>query len=526
MKRAHPDPQNVYIAPRPLATPQPQYPIFVLPPEIIRLVLQCIRFKDVASFSQTCERFYKIIHNDEGVWSALFLKHFPNLPRFEPLLSWRTECELQRRCTRNIIAGLHSFHAIPIGQSTNSNSKASCIALDETDNILIGYDNGAVTILNPKTKETEQLCCGETSPDFNDSIRFLICEEGLYITGLQQEVKVWDAKTKKMVTSFGVGDNTSHIVHMKFVEGKLLVSSAHGYGISAPTTIRIWDPKSIKIRIIQSFDQCPSDIALCGKTFIAAFEFGGIHAIDLESQVTQVLKGAPSTIYALSGKILFLCDKNRGKIYIYSLDDPKNPSEIYLWADFGIPSGFTGEHISDRSRCSLEELSLFFNLFLSEEFEHFDSSHRNKITRIIPQQVYYDIPCVFHRGKIYYFCSDKEAILCIDFTASHEAILQQLVQMLERNNRSLYYAVKIIKRMPKAVQDAIEKNYPETSQAAVNIKVLKRTQNFKDELFELVTILDAPSEVSAAKTSYTDKNCLRQAILKYLNSAIPTKPAS
>ena len=549
MKRVHPDPQHVCIAEKkPLVVPQ--YSIVHFPADMIGLVLQYLRFTDAASISQTCIHFSKTIPKNEAVWSALFQNHFPNLPRFEPLLSWRTECELQRRCTRNIMTGVHSFHTIPVEQidpgqniSTaedadpepgfckkgvkyryikNSDQtlsivadkpKPSCFAFDEGGSILIGYENGAIAILDPQTRENELLLVGIVSPKECHAIKSLICKDGLYIASSQRMVKAWAASTKKIIFSFESPDPLTSIDNLKFINGKLLV----GQVFDQKTTVYIWDLRSNTLFTKLTLGGRSQDIILCGQTFVAGFKDNSIFIADLSTEWRDAKQfGEPFRIYENTEKSFFLYYEKTCTFVGYFLDEIMNSRNISLWTEPGISSGFKGLYEIDYSLCSLDELSQFFNKVVSEQFDHWNGKKQNEISNALPLRVSQDIPCVFSRGKIFYFSADKKHILCMDFTASHQVILKQLAQMLEEYDGILNYATKILERMPQPVQDEIKKNYSEIvlpsppPQSLDYNAVLARTQKLTlAELQKLIADLKASS-------SFSDEKQLREAILKYL----------
>ena len=528
MKRVRPDPKNVYVSPRPLVAPQPQCSILALPPEIIGLVLQCLRFKDVASFSQTCEHFYKSIPKNEGIWITLFQKHFPNLPRFEPLLSWRTECELQRRCTRNIMTGVHSFHTIPIGEidpglnvTVAERPKACSFALDEGGNILIGYENGAIVLLDPKTGENELVLTGKPSPIPDDSIRSLICKEGLYIAGSQLMAKGWDINTKKMLFDIERLGVCASIKHLKLINGKLLIGMQNG------EMIHIRDPRSNTCLAKILLQRLPKEIVLCGNIFVASFADNTLLTLNIETRKENILNLTYSSrICEHTENSFFLAHEKDRTFFDYCLDNPLKFPCVRLWTKLGIPSGFKGGYAYNSSLCSLDELSQLFHKVLAQQFDLWDRKKRNEITNAIPVEVSKDVPCVFHRGKIYYFCSDKEAIICLDFTASHQAILQQLAQMLKESVGNLEYATAIMQRMPESVANQIIKNYsellppPQTQHSESlpvlgNDKLLELVKNMTVE--ELSKLIEAQTKVIAV-CGFSEEELLRQAILKYLES--------
>jgi hypothetical protein len=468
MKRVLPNPEFVHRPGPQMGTPiaahQPSLP--TLPLEIMENIFEFLEFKDTCSTLQSYQRLYCSVRLDNRFWERFFWSHF-SFPRVAPQENWLKECEIQDRSMYNIITGRCTVNEF------KPHGVIACFARDEKGRFIVGFINGEIAVCDPKTGERDELCN-------LDPPQKILTLGGLYAVQYKKGVCVWELATQELTFSFEAqgGEFDEEIEGIDFMDGRLVIGVAvkipafsKNISDNEPTyIINIFDLKSKKDPIVWPFRVAPVAIALYGKTLACAFTGQPNLCIwDLESKKGRGyslpdLAIEPTTALLemsfFSEKILFSFNAESSGAYRVDADDPFRSRYCHLWEPPGFPDGCDYSLFSrclDYSLpCSTNELSFLFRKCIPQQFAYWERNGSAPFKKFLPEQASMTGPWIFDQRQFSFLSEDGRSIFSLDFTASKEEVLRQIVKRLEAGDEtSLNYARIYLKRMQQPVQDAI-----------------------------------------------------------------------
>jgi hypothetical protein len=473
MKRVFPDPTQVY---RP--GPAYQCSFSSLPLELVENICQFLMLEETCATLQTHRNIYYPARANDPFWQRFFLKHF-SFPRIVPQGSWLNECETQYRSMYNIIAG-----RCTVNEFKPSGDDIACFVRDEKGRFIVAFTNGQMSVCDPETNKQDEL--GNWGVPRKMAYLDGLCAVQYY----DNKVLVWELATKEITFSFEPKDNEfKETIHrMDFIDGRLVVGvavtiplfSENIQGNEPTYVINIFDLKSNSEPIICPLKDSPVAIDLCGKTLACVFPRAtrylgdqNIAIFDLEAnvcrgRVTSALAKRPAAalleVWIVSEKVALTLSGEKSFIRKIDVRNAQLSHPYYLWESPGIPDGFQwGKEGS--LPYSTNEISFLFSKCLPKQFVHWDPRRQGTVppgsegasfNNFLPQRVSSTGDYVFDQRKFSFLNEYRKVIFSLDFTASKEEILGQIVKRLEAGDEtSLNYARIYLKRMQQPVQDAI-----------------------------------------------------------------------
>ena len=446
------------------------------PMDLLRLVLTGLpKFIDFCSFTATCSNL-RIIYSDDTLCQMLFQKHFPDFPRLVPMQNWLSECQMQQRCIQNSNNGVYLSRTFEIKECDYEGGEIYSFALDEGGNILLGCRDGSLKCYNPSTIE-----CKEVIPACSSTLGKLVYERGLCAAKFHDNtVRIWDLSDLNAPQEIQVprGDATlsSEVMNcINLIDGQLLVSNEDGI-------IQVWDPRSKEPPItFKSHIGLPCELALCDTTlFSNSVENGQVAVWDLESgECVKTLNCDILPVSFIQFQKTVFATKQCYPTTDICVWDLKGVSPIPLvcneqqrWTSL---ESLAGVHSDD---CFVSNAQRSF--YLARRTESSPSKYEkckkinlsgsdHFITAGLVQGVFiYPGPIFSHGGLFFNACKTEtvqtEAIFCIDFIASDEDILSELVQKLKSQDPDQQKeGIRRLHLMPSYVRDRV---YEEAALAA------------------------------------------------------------
>jgi hypothetical protein len=467
-----------------------------LPVEIVEHICTFLGPQDACSTFRTQTRFYYPVRENGAFWQRFFERYYYSPSPKQPGQSWLEACKEQNRMLFNIIAGRCTVETIPL------DDKANLFTRDDKGRFIIAYLDGSVKVFDPKTKGSVTLEEPSGAPLFLEK---MVYEDGLCALQWNKKISVWNLTTdpKKI---FNLERNRDLNVEIELIGGTLLVKNVP-FNTASPEaklsfTFQTFDLKSLKKDIL-GFKLRPFKATIFNDNFnnklLAVFKDNflnpgadGIQVWDFQTKKCELhlpIKLPPDfPRFSSSLEMCYspergpLCSSENEAIYQFNLQNLSNSRKFCLWDSPGIPDGFRyrGKDSTLTIPFPIKELSFLFHKFLFQQFLHWGEAYGCAAIRNFLPRVRLEPHAnlgTFHQGKLFCFSNNGKAIHCLDFTASREDVLREIVKRLEapletsnessvdseevssiedeEDSTPVDYALMFLERMPLPVQEAI-----------------------------------------------------------------------
>jgi hypothetical protein len=504
MKRVFPDSNHQPVR-RPAPVMAEEHSLNSLPVEIVEHICTFLGPQDTCSTFLTLTRFYYPVRENEAFWQRFFERYYYSPSPKQPGQSWLGACKEQNRMLFNIIAGRCTTETIPLDDAPSRFTR------DDQGRFILAYLDGSVKVFDPKTKDSVTL----------EGPHELYVEKIVYGAGLcavqwRGKICAWELATPpKKIFNWEYKEHIN--TKIELIGERLLIQSTHPHWSSPQVKSSfIIHVINLKLDHKRAFPSKPltrpiKTTVFGDKVFVvstsAPANFQGVShfkcrlsVLDLNTnrcistvpmELPQCFSDSLEMCYS-PGHGLFGFSPRASLIHKFDFNKACNNKEFRLWQEPGIPDGFC--YREEDSTLTLpfpmKELSFLFHKCLFEQFYLWSNVILcNSIKNFLPQ-VLLDSGAnrgMFHQGKLFSFSSNNKAIHCLDFTASREDVLKEIVKRLEAEDEPpvddgdtansdesledeedrtpLGYALRFLDRMPKPVRDAIwsihDDNLPE-----------------------------------------------------------------